>query len=269
MDYEKVRSKFGKWDRYWKPFIESDRFDAIFRVLKARQKGITAPAAENVFKVFEVTDPDNLKVILCGICPYHTFINKVPIADGLMISSKHTGKVQPSLWHVYAEWERTYTDSIDPDIWINSDLEYLSKQGVLLYNVALTVQDSKPLSDNELWSEFNRFFWEEIISKHFKGLCIVYMGQQAHKSAAYINPLQHYHWCLSHPASAAYNNSRWSSEGVFKKIDDIILANNGPEYVVKWYQKKEWKPEPRAAQWAIDKIEGRESKEEPGDLPWE
>jgi len=242
MEYEKIKESFGSWAPLFKKYIESDEFDNIFRVLKSRKGKInTAPESSDLFRAFKTCDKDNLKVILCGIAPYHTFINKKPVADGLMMSCSKTGKLQPSLWQVYEEWERTYSGSIDPDMWNNADLEYLSKQGVLLYNVALTVQENKACSDNYLWEGFNKYFWEEVIGKYFKGICIVFLGQQAHKSAAYINPMQHYYWCLSHPASASYNNSKWDSKGVFKEIDTIIEQNNGKDAVIKWYRTKKEK----------------------------
>jgi hypothetical protein len=37
---------------------------------------------------------------------------------------------------------------------------------------------------------------------------------------------------VSHPASAAYKNSEWDTEGVFSKIDILLEENNG--FSVQW-----------------------------------
>lgn len=226
---ENVSQKFGKWMKYFRPFVESEAFDKIFAELKKR-KGVirTAPDSKDVFRCFTATDPDHLKCILVGIAPYHTFTEQAPngkcVADGLMISCSKTRKEQPSLQQLYDELFRVY--EYDESVIRDPDLSGLALQGVLLYNVGLTVQENKPCSDNELWAEFDKYFWENVINVYFRGLPIIFMGQQCHKSANYLTPMLHYPMLISHPASASYTNTQWSSEGVFKRTDMILKENN-------------------------------------------
>jgi len=236
MEYEKVRGKFGLWDKYFKEFIESDKFDEIFRTLKTRNKP-TAPLSKDVFRAFEITDPDKLCCIIVGISPYHTFIDKAPVADGLALSCSHTWKkkgLQPSLEMVYDELQRTYQED---DMTRDGDLSYLAEQGVLLYNVGLTVQEGKACSDNELWSEFNKYFWTEVMNKYFRGIPIIFMGTQAHKSINYLTPMLHYPIQISHPASAAYKGDKWHSDGAFLKIDNVLRQNYKTK--INWYKLPE------------------------------
>ena len=226
---EQIEKSFGKWIKYFRPFVESEAFDKIFAELKKRKGTVrTCPDSSDVFRCFRATDPDHLKCILVGIAPYHTFTESDPrgicVADGLMMSCSKTKKEQPSLTQLYDELIREY--QYDQRVVRDPDLSGLALQGVLLYNVALTVQENKPCSDNSLWSEFDKFFWEKVINVFFRGLPCVFMGQQCHKSANYLTPMLHYPICISHPASASYNNTQWSSEGAFKKVDQILRQNN-------------------------------------------
>lgn len=281
MEYEKVESKFGKWAKYFRKFIESEDMNALFRYIKQRstQGAKILPASANVFRVFLETDPDNLRVIICGIAPYHTTYGKgkdqVVIADGLALSCSSTYKqkgLQPSLEQIYTSWENDYNDTIDVDMIQDGDLMYLAKQGVLLYNVALTVEENKPLSMNPAWEKFNRYFWEEVINKYFRGIPCLFLGQQSHKSANYLTPMLHYPILVSHPASASYQSGIWKSEGCWKKIDDILWQNN--KIKIQWYRRKgqEIPEETKLPSFVTESIYTKEELERLQNmdkLPWE
>lgn len=237
MEYSKVSEKFGQWGVYFKDFIESPAFDKIFAELKSRKsRGIkTYPEAKDVFRAFAITDPNNLKVVITGISPYHTETKEgVVIADGLALSCGKTGIAQPSLEQIWNDLENTYNDGkLNPDMKQEPDLSYLSAQGVLLYNVGLTVQSQKVCSDNNLWSEFNNYFWTQVINKYFKGLVCVFMGVESHKSAKLLAPMLHYDFCISHPASASYAGGIWCSDKVWLKIDRLLEDNYKTK--VRWF----------------------------------
>jgi uracil-DNA glycosylase len=263
-----LKQQLNGWERYLTPFIESDDFDAIFRELKSRKarKIKTAPLSEDLWRAFTLCPPEKLKAILVGISPYHTFKDNTPVADGIALSCSKTGMLQPSLENLYSAWGDEYTGGLDPDMDKNPSLEYLAEQGVLLYNVALTVQADKPCSDNMLWSKFNKFFWE-VINNYWSGIPIILMGTQAHKSEQYITPLRHYVFKISHPASAAYQNTVYSTEGTFKKVDKILYDNNGVE--ITWYRKKDWKKVDQRKGWK--EITGNKKQADQlteSDLPW-
>ena len=223
---EQISNSFGKWMKYFRPFVESEAFDKIFIELKKRKGTVrTAPDAKDVFRCFTATDPDHLKCILVGISPYHTWEGDKCIADGLMMSCSKTKREQPPLTNLYDELFRVY--NYDETVIRDTDLSGLAIQGVLLYNVGLTVQENKACSDNELWAKFDKYFWENVINVYFRGLPIVFMGDRCHKSANYLTPMLHYPMKISHPASISYTGKEsWSSEGVFKKIDQILKENS-------------------------------------------
>lgn len=275
-----IEKKFGKWLKYWKTFIESEEMDKLFRYIKQRvQSGAKIlPPSDKVFRCFADTDPDKLKCIIVGIAPYHTTYGKekekMSIADGLALSCSTTWKqkgLQPSLDQIYGSWEKDYNETIDVDMVMDGDLSYLASQGVLLYNIALTVEENKPLSMNPQWEKFNEYFWKEIINKMFRGVPCVFMGNQSHKSIPLLTPMLHYPISVSHPASASYNNTTWSSEGCWKKVDKILMDNNGDS--IQWYKKKgETKKEEVDScvlpSWVLNKMDGT-LHDEYSQLPWE
>ncbi len=243
---ENIQRQFGEWAKYFKEYIESPAMDALFGYIKERAKNNKIlPDSSVVFRAFKETDPKELKCIIVGISPYHTtYIDsnkqKVPIADGLALSCSGSWKdkgLQLSLENIYVSWENDYGHGFNPDMEIDGDLSYLAQQGVLLYNVALTVEEGKACSMNTQWETFNKFFWEKVIGQWFTGIPILLLGSQAHKSEQYINPMQHYILKVSHPASVAYSGKdKWDSEGCWKQIDKILWDNNGTG--ITWYKTK-------------------------------
>ncbi len=214
-------------------FIESKECDEIYAFLKRegiRGKKI-APISTLTWRCFMETPLNEIKVILAGFCPYHTFVNNnsTPIADGLCMGCSVTGKLQPSLQYFYEGIENELYEGMNLDYTKNPDVSYLAKQGVLMYNVALTTEQGKPGSHLAIWEPFNKFFFEEIVG--YTGIPIIFLGKEAAKSDKYVTPFTHtFH--LPHPAYAARMSTTWETEGVFKKVSKIVKENNN--FTVDW-----------------------------------
>ena len=230
MEWESFKDLFHEsWWGKIKPFIESEECNKIYKFLKsegARGKKIT-PLSENVYKAFLYTPYDEIKVVIMGLSPYHTFYNNLPIADGIAMSCSVTGKLQPSLIQWYNEIDRTY----DVKCVREPDLSYLSSQGILMLNSSLTCEKGKPGKHNPEWEPFMKYLFEEVIIT--TGIPVVFLGKEASKLEKYLQPFT---WVfkISHPASAAYSGGDWNSEGMFKSVDKILLDNNGQS--INWYK---------------------------------
>src|SRR4051812_42079540 len=105
-----LTKKFGTWLSLFKPFIESPAFDSIFTNLKMQSQAnrIILPKSPDVFKSFEYTDKDKLKAIFFLMDPYPTIKNNIILTDGVPMSCKNTGTLQPSLQLFYDAIERDY-----------------------------------------------------------------------------------------------------------------------------------------------------------------
>lgn len=229
---ETIQKALGSWSTLFKPFIESEEMDKIFSGLKAETaKGKkVAPLSKDVFKCFQSCKKDNLRCIIVGTCPYANWEGDNPVADGLCLSCSYTAKtkgLQPSLRLWYEELTRIYGMIMDKDNLYYGNTMNMAEQGVLCYNIALTTEEAKPMSHEPLWREFNKFFFTEVIGNYYKGIPIIFLGEEAKKSMKYLNPLQHYLLPTSHPASVAHSGKEeWNSGGVFQKVDEILWNNN-------------------------------------------
>lgn len=232
MDFKKFENLFHEsWHDKMRPFIESEECDNIYKFLKAEsQRGKKiAPLSVNVYRCFLETPLDELKLVILGMCPYHTLKNEMPVADGLALSCSVTGYLQPSLDQFYNAIEKELYGGMCLNCEKNPDLTYLAKQGVLLLNAALTTEINKAGSHLELWEPFTKYVFENILST--AGVPIIYLGKEAAKFQRYSSPFS-WNFPVSHPAAAAYKNTDWDSEGVFRKAAEVLKNNNN--YELDW-----------------------------------
>ncbi len=119
----------------------------ILSTIKIPPRNIT-PAPENIFKAFRLTKFDDVKVVILGQDPYP----QEGCATGLAFALPQN-KMQPSLLNIFKRIE-ALCDKFDP-MKANTSLEGWARQGVLLFNRALTVpENGKPGTHVELWKTF-------------------------------------------------------------------------------------------------------------------
>lgn len=174
------------------------------------------PKATDVFNAFKYCSYEDLSVVLVGQDPYP----QPGIADGLAFSCSKSNKPQPSLRYIFDEIERT-TGSTNKDC----DLKRWAEQGVLLLNIALTVEKGIPNSHTLLWSPFISSVLIELDTK--KNCVFVFLGGEAKPYGALIrNNTTLY---CSHPASAAYRGGAWDCNDIFNKINENLFNKE-----IKW-----------------------------------
>jgi len=232
MNWNTFKDQFHEsWHPKMQKFVESKECDNIYEFLKkeSRRGKKIAPSSINTYRAFLETPLDTLKCVLLSFCPYHTIINGVPVADGLAFSCGITGKQQPSL--------TKFLEGIENDVYnglnLNynkdmADLSYLAREGVLLWNSALTVEQSKAGSHQEKWAKFTKYVLEECLA--YTGVPIVFIGGDAQEYMRYVSPLTHGHiFEIEHPSFAARNQQDWNTKGVFKKVTEIVRQNTKHE----------------------------------------
>lgn len=232
MDFSKFKSQFHpSWHAKMRPFIESEQCDKIYAYLKAESKRgkRVAPLSMHVWRCFLETPLDDLKVVLVGLCPYHTLKNDAPVADGLLMGCSITEQLQPTLDQFYTGIEKEYYNGLNFDIIKDPDVSHLAHQGVLMFNAALTTEINKAGSHLDAWEPLVKYLFEEVIN-HL-GVPIIFLGKDAAKYKKYTGIFAHT-FELSHPASASYKGSEWDTEGVFSKVDILLEENNG--FSVQW-----------------------------------
>lgn len=208
---QKMFDKLGPsgWDRVFKSFIFSSEFDDILTklyTLSQEDKRFTPPL-KHVFRAFEECPLDKLQVVIVGQDPYP----QLGVADGIAFSCSNSEKEQPSLRFILDEVQKLYPFYDRP-----LDLSRWSKQGVLMLNTALTVEVNKIGSHYDIWKPFTAYLLDWLNSNK-SNLVYLYMGKKAEEWSDLTDD-SNIKFFVKHPASAAYNGSKWDSNGVFMKI---------------------------------------------------
>ena len=232
MIWENFKHQFHEsWHIKIQPFIESEECDKIYAFLKSESKRgkKIAPMSANVFRCFKETSLDNLKVVMMGMCPYHTMKNGVYIADGLLMGCSATNQLQPSLEQFYGGIERELYAGLNLKFQQTPDVKYLAEQGVLMINAALTTEINKAGSHIALWEPFTKYLLQDVLAT--AGVPYIFLGKDAAKYQPFLPPFT-WSFVTSHPASAAYKHTEWNPEGAFIKVNEILKQNNN--YSIEW-----------------------------------
>ena len=173
------------------------------------------PKREDLFKAFELTDFKDVKVVIIGQDPYH----QKGQSHGLCFSVLNDCKTPPSLRNIFKE----LNNDLSVDRKEETDLSNWAKQGVLLLNKVLSVEESKPTSHaNVGWEIFTDNIIIEL-NKKAEPIIFVLWGNKAQVSKALITNKQHYIIESSHPSPlGAYRSFNGSKP--FSKINNILEA---------------------------------------------
>jgi len=212
---QKLFNKFAinGWDKVFRSFVFSSDFDDIITKLweLSNDNKKFTPPLKQVFRAFEECPYDNLQVVIIGQDPYP----QLGVADGISFSCSNTNKLQPSLRFILEEVNRTIYDNevIIEDL----DLKIWSNQGVLMLNTALTTEVGNIGSHYDIWRPFTTYLldWLNINKSE---LVYVYMGKKAEEWSSMTDETN-IKYFVKHPASAAYNGSKWDSKDLFNKIN--------------------------------------------------
>lgn len=143
-------------------------------------------------RALSLKDPDDIRVVIVGQDPYHG----PGQAEGLAFSVAPGVATPPSLRNIFKELERDLGLRLPTD----GSLLHWARQGVLLLNTCLTVEDGLPASHAGRG-------WEALTDAVIKvcsesGTAKVFMlwGAHAQKKAAAIDGACHRVLCANHPS---------------------------------------------------------------------
>lgn len=179
-------------DEFGKPYFES-----LVRFLhkeKAEGQKIFPPGGQ-IFRAFELTPLDKLKVVILGQDPYHGYGQ----AHGLSFSVPEGVPAPPSLKNIFKE--------IETDLGVRMsgypDLENWARQGVLLLNAVLTVRAGAAASHSKIgWEEFTDAVIRHI-SDNCEGVIFLLWGNFARSKSILIDRSKHHVLEAAHPSPLA------------------------------------------------------------------
>lgn len=220
------------WAKKFKILQERGVLDKVLPyVLRQYSTKVICPDIKDVFKAFKLCPWKELKVVIIGQDPYHDIHNGKIRATGLAFANNPEQHVfySPSLDKIMESVRRDR--KLELPLEVDPSLESWAKQGVLLLNTALTVEQGKPGSHATAWSPFTTGIIE-ILSEYNNGLIFLLWGGHARKYKKYINQNLHHILEYSHPASVVYRgNGEWGCTH-FGEVNEILKKNNNME--IKW-----------------------------------
>ena len=182
----------------WEDIIDLEKQKDYYKKLKEeidkRYETTTVfPEKQNIFKAFSLTKLDNLKVVILGQDPYHGFGQ----AQGLAFSTPANIKNPPSMQNILKEIQ---SDLGKKSICEDGDLTPWAKQGVLLLNTILTVEEAKPKSHHNLgWEVFTDNIIK-YISDNCEDTIFILWGSPAILKTKLIDRKKHHILTAPHPS---------------------------------------------------------------------
>lgn len=187
-----------KLEKSWKELLSSELkkpyMDDLWRFLDhEKQSGKDIyPASEHIFAALNLTPFDQVKVVILGQDPYHG-PNQ---AHGLCFSVKAGVKIPPSLVNIFKELK----DDLGITPPTQGCLDAWGKQGVLLLNNVLTVEDGKAGSHHlKGWEQFTDKIIE-LLNEKKENLVFILWGSPAQKKAQRVDPKKHFIIKSVHPS---------------------------------------------------------------------
>lgn len=185
----------------WKEALQSEfdkpYFAELVRYLhEQKRKGYTIyPPGSQIFKAFELTPVDNVKVVILGQDPYHG----PGQAMGLSFSVPDGIATPPSLRNIFKEVE----SDLGIEMSGRPNLENWARQGVLLLNAILTVRAGEPASHSAIgWQQFTDSVIK-YLSDNRQGIVFMLWGAFARSKAELIDNTRHLVLEAAHPSPLA------------------------------------------------------------------
>ena len=204
------------WADALKDEFEKEYFQKITSYLKHEiASGIVVyPKGGNIFKAFDSTPLNRVKVVILGQDPYHGKGQ----AHGLSFSVQEGVHQPPSLQNIFKELR----DDLRIPLPNNGNLELWAQRGVFLLNSVLTVRAGLPASHSKIgWSLFtDRVI--SILSEKREGVVFMLWGNYARSKRELIDHNKHLVLEAAHPsplARGAFFGCRH-----FSKANEYLIA---------------------------------------------
>ena len=185
----------------WKAALQSEFDKPYFAELAAflhreKQQGrVIFPPGRQIFRAFDLTPLDQVKVVILGQDPYHGYGQ----AMGLCFSVPDGVPAPPSLKNIVKEIE----DDLGIRMSGSPNLEPWARQGVLLLNAILTVRSGEPASHSTIgWQPFTDAVIR-CVSDRCKGVVFLLWGNFARSKRALIDTSRHFVLEAPHPSPLA------------------------------------------------------------------
>ncbi len=207
----------------WKRILEKEFQESYFLNLMTfvNQEYKTKkcyPPKDLIFEAFNQCSFEEVKVVIIGQDPYHGFGQ----AHGLCFSVNDGVKMPPSLVNIFKELEK----DLKIPIAISGNLERWAKQGVLLLNSILTVEEGNAGGhQNQGWEQFTDAVID-LIAQQKSSVVFLLWGNYAHQKGKKIDRKRHLVLEAGHPSPLSANRGLWFGNQHFSKTNIYLKENH-------------------------------------------
>jgi len=213
-------------ERSWRDVLqgekEKDYFKNVMNFVEGERKAgkkIFPPNA-HVFSALALTPFDSVRVVIIGQDPYHGEGQ----AHGLCFSVQPGTPFPPSLQNIFKELRADLGLPIPKQ----GNLDKWARQGVLLLNAVLTVEEGKAGSHSgKGWEIFTDKVIEELNLRR-EGVVFLLWGNFAQKKAAQLDGTRHTIFTAAHPSPLSASRGFFGCKH-FSKTNEVLRRQGGRE----------------------------------------
>ena len=212
------------WNEILAEEMQKDYYQELQAFVQKRRAEVRVfPEEKNVFTALELTPFESVKVVILGQDPYHGFGQ----AHGLSFSVQKGTPLPPSLKNIYKELQ----DDIGGDFPTEGDLTHWAKQGVLLLNTVLTVEEGNANSHKGMgWERLTNRLIESLNELKHPVIFILWGKPAQDKEKLITNP-NHVILKAPHPSPLSAYRGFFGSKP-FSRVNDILIQQG--QTPIRW-----------------------------------
>lgn len=212
------------WNEILAEEMEKDYYQQLQTFVQKRRTEVRVfPEEKNVFNALKLTPFESVKVVILGQDPYHGFGQ----AHGLSFSVQKGTPLPPSLKNIYKELQ----EDIGGELPKEGDLSHWAKQGVLLLNTVLTVEEGNANSHKGMgWETLTNRFIESLNELKHPVIFILWGKPAQDKEKLITNP-NHVLLKAPHPSPLSAYRGFFGSKP-FSKVNDILIQQG--QTPIRW-----------------------------------
>ena len=212
------------WNEILAEEMQKDYYQELQAFVQKRRAEVRVfPEEKNVFNALELTPFESVKVVILGQDPYHGFGQ----AHGLSFSVQKGTSLPPSLKNIYKELQ----EDIGGELPTEGDLSHWAKQGVLLLNTVLTVEEGNANSHKGMgWERLTNRLIESLNELNHPVIFILW-GKPAQDKEKLITNSNHVILKAPHPSPLSAYRGFFGSKP-FSRINDILIQQG--QTPIRW-----------------------------------
>ena len=218
MDIKNVKIE-ASWQEALKEYLSTPEFGLLAKRIRSEYLNSAKtiyPDPKNIFRAFDETPFQDVKVVILGQDPYHN----PGQAHGLAFSVPEGVQAPPSLINIFKEIQDS-TGGTNK----STDLSRWARQGVLLLNSILTVVHSTPTSHSNIgWEDFTDNVLKTLSEKR-EHIVFMLWGAYARGKAGLIDKEKHLVLEAPHPSPLSAHRGFFGC-GHFKKANEYLQKYN-------------------------------------------